>query len=93
MSLRIILAMIANAFDVDRQACLAAGMNDPIAKLLVPQKPYEILLAWLEKPLSALVGRQVSALGCCRSTRTEMRRPRMHNVINPENPGMSLVHA
>ena len=44
-----IVAMTANAFDEDRQVCLAAGMNDHVAKPGDPKGLYETLLAWLEK--------------------------------------------
>jgi CheY-like chemotaxis protein len=41
--------MTANAFDKDREVCLAAGMKEHISKPVDPEKLYGALLGWLEK--------------------------------------------
>ena len=44
-----IIAMTANAFAEDRQSCLAAGMNDFIAKPIDPAALFDTLLFWLKQ--------------------------------------------
>ncbi|MBS1159518.1 MAG: sensor hybrid histidine kinase [Proteobacteria bacterium] len=42
-----ILAMTANAFEADRERCLAAGLNDHIPKPVKPDQLFSTLLRWL----------------------------------------------
>jgi CheY-like chemotaxis protein/anti-sigma regulatory factor (Ser/Thr protein kinase) len=44
-----IVAMTANAFDDDRERCLAAGMSEHIGKPVDPEAFHSTLLHWLEK--------------------------------------------
>jgi PAS domain S-box-containing protein len=44
-----IVAMTASAFGADREACLAAGMNDHIGKPVNPAALYDKMLRWLDE--------------------------------------------
>jgi signal transduction histidine kinase/CheY-like chemotaxis protein len=47
-SLTPIIALTAQAFSDDRRACLAAGMNEHLAKPIRPESFYEAILSWLQ---------------------------------------------
>lgn len=42
-----IIAVMANSFEQDQQTCLAAGMNDFLAKPFIEEVFYTTILRWL----------------------------------------------
>ena len=56
-----IIALTANAFDADRRACQAAGMNDFIAKPMDASTLYQALRKWLSARPSLLQGLRSSS--------------------------------
>ena len=44
-----IIAMTANVMDRDREACLAAGMNDHVGKPIDPEELFATLLRWIPR--------------------------------------------
>ncbi len=81
-----IVAMTAHVMAAERTACFHAGMNDHLAKPLVPDALYEVLLRWKRQrqdpmgELSALEPRDSSSLDGTRSSSTPAGFP---NKIGP----------
>lgn len=51
-----IIAMTANAYSEDKARCLAAGMDDFIAKPVYPETLFETLLKWLQRKPADTMG-------------------------------------
>ena len=69
-----ILAMTANAFDEDRNACIKSGMNDHVAKQVDPEVLFSALLKWLPKRHKPTLERPASQVKVAEPAATEELR-------------------
>ncbi|MEO5362892.1 MAG: ATP-binding protein, partial [Magnetococcus sp. DMHC-8] len=76
-----IIAMTANAMIGDRERCLAAGMQDHIAKPIEPDKLFSTLARWI-KPASPLPA------SACVAARPVTDTPTAHTSSLPDIPGL-----
>jgi two-component system sensor histidine kinase/response regulator len=58
-----VIAMTANAMDRDREMCIAAGMNDHLAKPVDPDKLFALLLRWIPRRAASAAVATASASG------------------------------
>jgi two-component system sensor histidine kinase/response regulator len=77
-----IIAMTANAMTEDRQRCLDAGMNDHVAKPIVPATLSNVLETWLPKNMSPAAGPGGGARsGSSAATATLTELPVSHHAV------------
>jgi PAS domain S-box-containing protein len=70
-----IIAMTANAMASDRETCLAAGMNDHIAKPIDPHQLFGVLRHWIRRSEHAEGGHEVNRAAAPARAQTPEREP------------------
>ena len=86
-----IIAMTANAFDEDRQRCLAAGMNDHLAKPVIPENLYRVLTRWIPDAVSAGAAEPTSTTNLPGMSGLVMSTPAAYAAETAPLPGTAPV--
>jgi len=80
-----VIAMTANAMDRDREMCIAAGMNDHLAKPVDPDKLFGLLLRWIPPRVAAAA--TASASGADSSSGGDLIIPGIETAVALKRTG------
>jgi len=86
-----IVAMTANALQSDRERCLAAGMNDHIAKPIEPDELWRALLKWIAPSLKTDLSTGLASKDLHQHTHSSQSQPYNFDILT-EIEGLDITN-